>query len=469
MDQDQSKHSSVASNSSSLSTGVLNEAVVMGITRTNASPQVMRVESMKSHASLIQRSNSLHSSNSIKRTLSQLTKNRLRGRNKNNSIGGSGDGEALSRSMSAGMASISPTTTSEDMSRRLELTIDHDEFVQDLSTLGSFLDGQDKEMNTGYIMNNRDSNNSNYYSDSDTERETVYMYTPAVIVTGPSVRSSAQSTESMSLGASRRSGPSVPSMVLESRPFQSMSSSSGSTPIGYYYQHPSSHAPSNSIPKPGCTPDHGYPLTATTKSPSLPNSLQNPPSSSPYSTNGMETVVESHSAPTTALVSLLASTSNSNDNNNYNNTNAVMSNSASNYPNSSNANLPPKISTGPTPAMFTFSSSTVHPLSSSSSTSFYSFKSLPGPSPVSAGPSPVTPLGYGFVPSSSGSGTTIHGGGGVGGHFNGSPMGNTTTRDSTLSTLSSIDARSTTTRGDGEEIMIFWDGHRGSRSSSTMQ
>jgi len=425
----------------------------MAITRTNASPQLIRLEKMKNSASMIQRSNSLHSSNSIKRTLSQLTKSRLLGRNKSNHMGGD---ESMS---AAGMGSMGPTsTTSEDMSRRLELTIDHDDFVQDLSSLGSFLVGEDKEMNAGHIINNnnyRDSNNSNYYSDSDTGRETVYMYTPAVIVTGPSVRSSAQSTESsMSPTGRRRSGPSIPSMVLESRPFQSMSSSSGSTPIGYYYQHPSSHAPSNSIPKPGCTPDHGYPLAATTKSPSLPSSL--PSSSSSYSTSGIDATVESHSAPTTALVSLLASTSNSNNN---------------------NTNLPPKISTSTTPAMFTFSSSTVHPLSSSSSTSFYSFKSLPGPSPVSAGPSPVTPLNYGLASSpSTGSGTTIHGGGGVmmthnnSNHFNhvGS-MGNMTTRDSTLSTLSSIDAPSTTTRGDGEEIMIFWDGHRGSRSSSTMQ
>ncbi|KAI8606659.1 hypothetical protein EDD21DRAFT_360358 [Dissophora ornata] len=41
-----------------------------------------------------------------------------------------------------------------------------------------------------------------------------------------------------------------------------------------------------------------------------------------------------------------------------------------------------------------------------------------------------------------------------------------TTRSSMFSTQS--DSRSTTTRGDGEEIMIFWDGNRHSRASSNM-
>jgi hypothetical protein len=52
--------------------------------------------------------------------------------------------------------------------------------------------------------------------------------------------------------------------------------------------------------------------------------------------------------------------------------------------------------------------------------------------------------------------------GGAPGHLSQSPTA--PTRDSTFSTLS--DGRSTTTRGEGEEIMIFWDGHRGSRTSN---
>ncbi|KAF9438488.1 hypothetical protein BGZ76_007470 [Entomortierella beljakovae] len=60
--QEQDKHSSVAS---------LDEAVVMAVT-SKATPQVMRLNAIKANQSdLIQRSNTLHSSNSIKRTLSQ--------------------------------------------------------------------------------------------------------------------------------------------------------------------------------------------------------------------------------------------------------------------------------------------------------------------------------------------------------------------------------------------------------------
>ncbi|KAF9186108.1 hypothetical protein BGZ51_002233 [Haplosporangium sp. Z 767] len=66
-DEDRSKHDSVASNMS----GVIDEAVVMAVT-SKATPQVMKLNTIKaSKSDLIQRSNTLHSSNSIKRSRSQ--------------------------------------------------------------------------------------------------------------------------------------------------------------------------------------------------------------------------------------------------------------------------------------------------------------------------------------------------------------------------------------------------------------
>ncbi|KAF9573457.1 hypothetical protein EC968_008542 [Mortierella alpina] len=66
-DEDRAKHDSVASHMS----GILDEAVVMAVT-SKATPQVMRLNTIKATQSdLIQRSNTLHSSNSIKRSKSQ--------------------------------------------------------------------------------------------------------------------------------------------------------------------------------------------------------------------------------------------------------------------------------------------------------------------------------------------------------------------------------------------------------------
>ncbi|KAF9133814.1 hypothetical protein BGW39_008857 [Mortierella sp. 14UC] len=62
------KHTSLAS---TISTGTLNEAIVMAVTN-KATPQLLRLHNIKKNNSdMIQRSNSLHSSNSIKRTKSQ--------------------------------------------------------------------------------------------------------------------------------------------------------------------------------------------------------------------------------------------------------------------------------------------------------------------------------------------------------------------------------------------------------------
>ncbi|KAG0260663.1 hypothetical protein BG011_001726 [Mortierella polycephala] len=65
--EDRSKHDSVASNMS----GIVDEAVVMAVP-SKATPQVMRLNTIKATKSdLIQRSNTLHSSNSIQRSRSQ--------------------------------------------------------------------------------------------------------------------------------------------------------------------------------------------------------------------------------------------------------------------------------------------------------------------------------------------------------------------------------------------------------------
>ncbi|KAG0316525.1 hypothetical protein BGZ97_006699 [Linnemannia gamsii] len=62
------KHSSIAS---SMSTGTLDEAIVMAVSK-KATPQLLRLHTIKSsNSDMIKRSNSLHSSNSIKRTKSQ--------------------------------------------------------------------------------------------------------------------------------------------------------------------------------------------------------------------------------------------------------------------------------------------------------------------------------------------------------------------------------------------------------------
>ncbi|KAF9205140.1 hypothetical protein BGZ59_000667 [Podila verticillata] len=67
IDDSPNKHNSVASHMS----GILDEAVVMGVT-AKATPQVMKLQTIKqTNTDLIQRSNSLHTSNSIKRSNSQ--------------------------------------------------------------------------------------------------------------------------------------------------------------------------------------------------------------------------------------------------------------------------------------------------------------------------------------------------------------------------------------------------------------
>ncbi|KAG9061508.1 hypothetical protein KI688_007086 [Linnemannia hyalina] len=285
-----SKHSSIAS---SLSTGTLDEAVVMAI-GNKATPQLLRLHTIKSsNSDMIQRSNTLHSSNSIKRTKSQR---RVAEANKSAKLQGQGN-----NNNNPGGEGSQPNDALEQL---------------------------------------------------QAQPEPEQQYTPAVMVTGPSARSSAQST------VSNQQAPSLPSMVLEPRPL-----------------HSSYHTDQSSIPSPAT------------------------PATPPPQTSGAQTtttIQHSASAPT-ALASLLASTSTT-------------------FP-----TIPSSVSAPP----------------SAPPSAMHAYPSLVQPSPMS-------PPGGG--PS----------------HLSQSPAA--PTRNSTFSTLS--DGRSTTTRGEGEEIMIFWDGHRGSKTSN---
>jgi len=253
-----------------------------------ATPQLLRLQNIKTcNSDLIQRSNSLHSSNSIKRSRSQwrvAEANRFRGQ------------QGLGDSQGEGSSQL------------------HDAL----------------EQLQGY-------------------QEPEQQFTPAVMITGPSARSSAQST------VSNKRAPSLPSMVLEPRPLHPN-----------YHTHPS------------------------------PPSPVTPPAALSSGSGVQATIQHSASAPT-ALVSLLASTS------------------------TTMPTIPTSISSqsAPPSAMRAYPSMVQHQQQASTS-------HQGGPHLSQAATSP--------------------------------------TRDSTFSTLS--DARSTTTRGEGEEIMIFWDGHRGSRSSN---
>ncbi|KAF9927100.1 hypothetical protein FBU30_003488 [Linnemannia zychae] len=289
------KHDSIAS---SLSTGTLDEAVVMAVSN-KATPQLLRLHTIKnSNSDLIQRSNSLHSSNSIKRAKSQ---------------------------------------------RR----------IADQSSRSEGADGKKLYDALEQLHN---------------PQEPEQQYTPAVMVTGPSARSSAQST------ISNKRGPNLPSMVLEPRPLH---------PNYYIRQH----------------------------SPASPVTPVTPPTPTLPVVESQTTMQQSASSPT-ALASLLASTSTA-------------------TPTISTSTISPSQSAPPS-VMRSYPSLIQHPLQSS-------LPSQPG-----TGNGNTSSLG--LDPNHLSQSTTPP------------------TRDSTFSTLS--DGRSTTTRGEGEEIMIFWDGHRGSRTSN---
>ncbi|KAI8361013.1 hypothetical protein B0O80DRAFT_436499 [Mortierella sp. GBAus27b] len=141
---------------STLSTGILDEAVKM-VMNKKATPKVMRLNMVKaSNGDMIQRSNSLHSNNSVQRTASQRRVMDAKSKSKGRSAQGvPGDKAELPE----------PGLTSE-------------EIEEPVST--------DTQLSSG-----------------------VLRFTPAVMVTAPSARSSV-----MSNGRNGR----LPNMVLESRP-----------------------------------------------------------------------------------------------------------------------------------------------------------------------------------------------------------------------------------------------------------
>ncbi|KAG0083707.1 hypothetical protein BGZ93_007210 [Podila epicladia] len=288
MDKNHNKHDSMAS---TISTGTLDQAIHMAV-KAKATPQLIRLNTIKAaNSDLIQRSNSLHSSNSIKRTKSQ---------------------RRLAEVKKLGKNSIPSSPLGNPFEQEPEArTIDQEEKIQ----------------------------------------EPEYEFTPAVMLTGPSARSSAQSVKSIR----RIPGP---TMVLEPRPIQKPQPSPSSTS-------------STLVPTPTTTP-----------------------------------------APT-ALVSLLASPSPTPQTRNPFTSPSPSPTTASSPP----AGAAPRISFEPT-----------DPFSMEVQDNFDIDQEMGNLRPW----------------------TSNRGSGGG-------------RRDSTFSTGS--DARSLSTRADGEEIMIFWDGHRDSKGS----
>ncbi|KAF9112194.1 hypothetical protein BGX27_003795 [Mortierella sp. AM989] len=305
-EDDYDKHVSVAS---SLSTGVLDEAVVMAM-NNKATPKLLKLNAIKTNNSdMIQRSNSLHSSNSIKRTQSQRRV-----------------------ATAAAAAAANRALRDEDQKEKTKGNLS-DETIQ---------------------SENRDN-----------VQQVLQQYTPAVMVTGPSARSSAQSTAS----TKRKSRP--PNMVLEPRPL-----------------HPSYHVNQSSSPT---------------------RSLQSDVSD--IAISGPSTKVTTSVSTPVTLASILTSTI--------------------------NTSLPPA-SASPTQSLPTGNLNNLR----------HSAEVLEGDErrvPWSSTP-------HHSSPNNNDKAATVN-----------SPP---TTRNSTFSTQS--DSRSTITRGDGEEIMIFWDGHRDSRSSDNI-
>lgn len=276
---------------STISTGTLDQAIHMAV-KAKATPQVIRLNTIKAaNSDLIQRSNSLHSSNSIKRTKSQR---RL---------------AEAKQGKDSPSSPLGPNPFEQEEAQAME----QEEHIQ----------------------------------------EPEYDYTPAVILTGPSARSSAQS----SMSVQRIPGP---TMVLEPRPIQKLATSPSSTP-------------STLVSTPATTP--------------TPTALVSLLASAPTSPTSRNPFTSPSSSPTTA----------------------------SHPPTGT-----PRISFEPT-----------DPFSMEVQDTFDVEHELGNLRPW----------------------TSNRGSGGRGpGH-----------RDSTFSTGS--DARSLSTRADGEEIMIFWDGHRDSKVS----
>ncbi|KAI1307052.1 hypothetical protein EDD11_004574 [Mortierella claussenii] len=309
--ENSNKHISVAS---SLSTGTLDEAIIMAVDK-KATPKVFKLNSIKANnIDMIQRSNSLHSSNSIKRTQSQK---RVRGNRRQH---------------------------------------DRDDGRGNLEKIPNGPNPQDEEE----------------------DQQQQLQYTPAVVLTGPSARSSAQSTAS-----DMTQKPKPPSMVLEPRPL-----------------HPNYH-----VSKPSSSPTSSkfeQTITTLTSAAITPNPFTN------LTTESLLTTSSSSSPTLTALNSTLTSSTESKSS-------QVQADSkhSAEVLDSDEFRHAPWMHTDPT------------------------VPRLP------------------HIRANSNSGSVTAGNPDVAGMN--SPPQAPTTRNSTFSTQS---ARS------GEEIMIFWDGHRHSRPSS---
>ncbi|KAG0025438.1 hypothetical protein BGZ81_007144 [Podila clonocystis] len=204
MDENRNKHDSMAS---TISTGTLDQAIHMAV-KAKATPQLIRLNTIKAaNSDLIQRSNSLHSSNSIKRTKSQ---------------------RRLAEAKKLGKNSI-PTSP-----------LGSNPFEQETD-----VQAMDQEE---HIL------------------EPEYEYTPAVMLTGPSARSSAQSSKSVR----RIPGP---TMVLEPRPIQKPQpspSSTSSTLVPTPTSTPGPTAPVSLLASPSPTsPRTRNPFTSPSPSPTM--------------------------------------------------------------------------------------------------------------------------------------------------------------------------------------------------------
>ncbi|KAF9977416.1 hypothetical protein BGZ73_006043 [Actinomortierella ambigua] len=202
-DNDRNKHDSIAS---TVSTGVLETAMMTMVSQTKTAPQVMRLNTIKRDQSdLIHRSNSLHSNNSLRRTRSQrklaqarekskspLASTKKDGANSNSNDDNDNDNDVAAgqprrrRRGSLDSAQTSATTDSESEDDKGEAN-------------GKRCDGND----AGSPFRDR--------------RESL-EYTPAVMVTGPSARSSMRSTSSGPGGGVAR--PRSPTMVLGPLPIE---------------------------------------------------------------------------------------------------------------------------------------------------------------------------------------------------------------------------------------------------------
>ncbi|KAF9428665.1 hypothetical protein BGZ94_001544 [Podila epigama] len=221
-DESHNKHDSLAS---TVSTGTLDQAILMAV-RTKATPQLIRLNTIKaSNSDLIQRSNSLHSSNSIKRTKSQK---RL------------AEAKKLVKKNSKPSLSFGPSQEGSDL--RTNVTINA--MKQDNEAERTDGSGQDHEQNQNQNQNLKQNTSQIHAYDlkqeleeddgqGEDQDENQWEYTPAVMLTGPSARSSAQS--SISIGQRK---PKTPTMVLEPQPIyhQKLQQGQGQFPTSNPFQ-----------------------------------------------------------------------------------------------------------------------------------------------------------------------------------------------------------------------------------------